>query len=114
MTNRPSPALFAKYSYYASWASLAAILIMIVLTFFGHGDVIVILANTILWLTVAVSSVGTFLGYAARADFKNRPGEEEAMKQANLGFRYNGWAAAATLLFGLFTIIVRFLLGSGR
>lgn len=110
MANRPDPATFAKYSYYLAYVSAGILLLGFLLSFVRLPIASVLIQ--IVWLALVTGYVGMFMGYAASRDFKKKPGPDEAMNQARIGFRVNMGAAAATTVLAIFSIIIRILASS--
>ncbi len=101
--NRPDPVKFARASYI-----LAHVSVLLLLLGFLAG---IIKIYNLIWLAVPASAAGAFTGYASRQDFKEKPGDEEFMRQAQIGFRVN--IATLGLLVILIAMRVTFaLLGS--
>lgn len=103
---RPDPETFAAYSYYLAFASS----IILTLTFI-LGLIPVPALQTlrqIIWLVLFTSAIGAFLGYAANADFKRRRREpdEQAVRQARVGFRINLVALIVMLLILILVIVI--------
>lgn len=101
MKNRPDPVMFAKLSYYLALASSGILLVSVVLA------LVRISAGPFLWLALPTSAAGTFLAWAARSDFRARPGPDEAAQQARTGWRVNLLALIVMLLMVVVVIIVR-------
>jgi hypothetical protein len=95
---RPDPADFALYSYTLAFASSGIVTLAIILSMLKSPLV------QILWLALLTSAVGTFLGSAARSDFKQRSASEEAKHQANVGFRVNLGVLIVMLIMALIAV----------
>ena len=109
MTNRPDPIRFAKYSYYMAFASALILLVAFIFSLpFLRSDLSSALIN-IVWLALITGGIGTFLAYAARADFKRAPGPAEAVRHARVGWRVNLGALFVVLVTAAFVIAIRII-----
>jgi hypothetical protein len=102
--NRPDPVTFAKYSYILAFVSSGILTVTIILGLIP-GDAIAPLRQ-VMWLALFTSAVGTFLGYAARSDFKRNPVGDDLMRKAGVGFRINLIAFVVMLLVAIIAIVV--------
>jgi hypothetical protein len=102
MNRRPDPITFARWSYILAIVSDVIIILALILGFLDFDGVEVII--NIFWLAMITGGVGAFMGWAASSDFKRRPGPQESMDQARVGFRINMLAVGATLLVAAFVI----------
>ncbi len=103
MHNRPDPALFARLSFYLGYASSGIIFLSLVLVLLRSS------ASQIMWLALITSAAGTFMAWAARTDFREAPGTEEAARMAQIGWRVNLIALSLMALLLLLTIVLRLL-----
>lgn len=107
MSNRPSPQIFARYSYYLAFVSSGIILLSLLLSAIP-GDVGSVLVNVV-WLAFISGIAGTFMGWAATSDFKRRPADDESIHQARIGFRINLGATIVMVLMALIGVVMRIL-----
>jgi len=110
MSSRPSPETFARYSYFLALASSIILFITFIVMLIPRplSEALV----NIVWLALVTSGAGTFLAYAARADFRRNPGAPDAVRQARIGWRVNLGALAVVTITALFNIILKLLTSS--
>ncbi|MBN1429342.1 MAG: hypothetical protein JXB07_13295 [Anaerolineae bacterium] len=107
MSNRPDPAQFAQYSYILAVVSAVILGLAFVLGLFD--DPIKSFAGIIVWLVFLTGSIGAFMGYAAKSDFKAQTPPPELAHKARIGFRVNLGALAVTILLALLSLVITFL-----
>jgi hypothetical protein len=97
---RPDPADFALYSYTLAFVSSGILTLTFILGLLRSPLV------QIMWLALLTSAVGTFLGSAARSDFKHRSRSvtEDVEHKANVGFRVNLGFLIVLLILALVAI----------
>ena len=113
MSNRPDPIRFARYSYYLAFVSALIVLMVFIFSLpFLRSDLTTALVN-IVWVALITGGIGTFLAYAARADFKRTPGPAEAVRHARVGWRVNLGALLVVLVWAAFYVVIS-LIASGQ
>jgi hypothetical protein len=104
---RPDPGLLAEISYYLAFASTGLLLLTFLL---GLARVEALRPlGQLIWLVLITSAAGTFLGFAARSDFKRIEPTDRDVRRLRLGLRVNLMALGFMVLFVLFVIVVALL-----
>lgn len=99
--NRPDPETFARASYYLAFVSSGILTLAMILGFLGSS------LSSIMWLCLLTSAIGTFTGYAARADFKRNPPEDGSLvMRAMTGLRINLGVLIVMILASIIAIIL--------
>ena len=96
---RPDPATFAQYSSILAYVSFGLFILSMILTR-ASNPAVADLSFTFIWLVLPSSAAGAFMGWAARSDFKKKPGSDEDMQKAATGFRVNLLALILMIMIG--------------
>jgi hypothetical protein len=116
MSNRPDPAQFAHYSYILAIVSAGIMGLSFVLALLSNliqtdplQSSVNDFASVILWLVLLTGSIGAFMGYAARVDFRGQSVPDKLANKARVGFRVNLAALIVTLLMAILALALAIL-----
>jgi hypothetical protein len=105
---RPDAVTLAQWSYYLAYASSGILL---------FGFFLLLLRSpltAIVWLVLITSAMGTFMAWAARQEFKGKPGPEDSVAMAYSAFRINLGTLIGMLILVVLVIVAQVIIGATR